>query len=404
MPVVQSMLCAIADLPAERRVTIGAEPIEELRRLSDARLTRCPMCRAPVVLRAGTVLAPHFAHLPGAVCAHPHAEPETDEHRAGKALLALWLEACLPDAVVTLEAAIPETGQRADVLVEAQGCRVALEYQCADLAAREWRRRHALYRANGIRDLWLLGGSRLNHNDGVLRTTEMERAMLADGAPVLFLDSAGERLAAGRLARFRPPDGACPGIHVPGRLSARPLASLGFPWPLLDWPARASVAPAPRAAASPEPPALRATDAHADNDARLLRWLRLRHGVREEALPALFGMRVESARAFGCSERLWQACVYYRWIHGRAGEAWRLDEVNLWARSRLPVAIPTGRLVLRALEEYARLLSAAGLLSPPDGKGRPRVLADLPALGRPPDPAEVRRIAEYRRTLRRDEG
>ena len=38
----------------------------------------------------------------------------------------------------------------------------------------------------------------------VLRTGELERAMLWDGAPLLFLDAIGERGAAETLVRFRP--------------------------------------------------------------------------------------------------------------------------------------------------------------------------------------------------------
>src|SRR5919201_2611983 len=115
MRAIQSMLSADA---GGSRVAIGRDPLAELRRLSDGRRLTCPTCGALVVLKAGTVIAPHFAHLPGSVCSHPDAEPESDAHRAGKALLAGWLAACFPEAVITLEAAIPETGQRTDLLLE----------------------------------------------------------------------------------------------------------------------------------------------------------------------------------------------------------------------------------------------------------------------------------------------
>src|SRR5580700_5998430 len=99
-----------------KRVTIGLETPEELRRLSDARALTCPGCGGVVVLHAGAVRAHHFAHLPGAVCSLPVSEPETEEHRAGKLLLAEWLRVCLPDADVLIEAFLPATNQRADVL------------------------------------------------------------------------------------------------------------------------------------------------------------------------------------------------------------------------------------------------------------------------------------------------
>src|SRR5262249_43142927 len=150
---------------------------------------------------------------PGAVCSLPQTEPETEEHRAGKLLLASWLRERLPGTEIVLEAHLPETGQRADVLLilpwEGKTRRVALEYQCANLSAREWRRRHRLYRQAGIEDLWLLGGSRLHRETDAegrttLRTGELERALLWDSAPLLFLDSIGEHLPSDSLARFRP--------------------------------------------------------------------------------------------------------------------------------------------------------------------------------------------------------
>jgi hypothetical protein len=403
MPAIQSMLSALS---GTIRVTIGREPLDSLRRLSDNKRLQCPQCRAPVVLRAGAVLAPHFAHLPGAVCAHPHAEPETEEHRAGKSLLARWLSSCLPQAEITLEAPIIETGQRADVLLQmVNGDRAALEYQCADLTAREWRRRHHLYRKAGIRDLWFLGGSRLTFEEGVLCPRELERALLLDGAPLLFLDTEGLYFDQGMIARFRSATAVSNNRHLKGALKARPLESLRFPHSLLDWPSRNEPTQLPPASYAQKPLIMGSAAKEMDQtaeDARLLRWLRLRHGVTEENMPAFFGMSVTDQEAFGCTLALWQACVYYRWIQGRVGEAWWLEEVNIWARRYMPIAIPTGRQVWRALQGYQELLAAAGLLTVPYGKGCARVQADFLILDSIPDPQNVQRVAAYRRLLARE--
>lgn len=261
----------------EERVTIGFDAPERLRQLSDARSLTCPGCAGAVVLHAGTVRAHHFAHLPGAVCTLPVSEPETEEHRAGKLLLAEWLRASLPDAEVLIEAFLPTTNQRADVLaVLPDRSRIALEYQCAALTAREWRRRHQQYREADIRDLWLLGGSRLltmcseepssaetteagSKSAGkpvLLRTTELERTLVWEGAPLLFLDSVGERMEIGLLARFRP-DADAQAYRPQGQIVTRPLLKLPFPFHLLKWTGRSladAPAFAPVGAAPPLPP------------------------------------------------------------------------------------------------------------------------------------------------------
>lgn len=402
MPSIQSMLSAIA---FGDRVTIGREPIQELRRLSDARALRCPLCEKCVVLKAGTILAPHFAHLPGVSCSHHDAEPETPRHREGKALLARWIRARLPDSDVTLEAVISETGQRADLLLTMMdGRRVALEYQCADLSARDWRRRRDAYQSASILDLWILGGNRLVRGENGYRVADLERAMLEDARPLLILDSLGENLPSGHLARLRPKQAEV-GTWIQGSVSARPIEELDFPWRLLRFDSLDSVARAgghtPYRSNGRPDDAVPSVDM-SEGDAKALQWLRLQHGISEETLPEICGLPVRGTEAFACSPCVWQACVYYRWLHGHVGEAWRLDQVVVWARRHLPLAIPTGNAVMRALGDYQDLLAAAGLLSMPQGAGRARVEADLTTLGRMPDLDAAQRIAGYRRTIRRN--
>jgi hypothetical protein len=415
----QNLLVA---LHGKARVTIGLDSPETLRSLSDARSLTCPGCAGTVVLHAGTVRAHHFAHLPGAVCSLPVSEPETEEHRAGKLLLAEWLRDCLPDADVLIEAFLPATNQRADVLaVLPDRGRIALEYQCAQLTAREWRRRHHDYRASGIRDLWLLGGSRLITSDPeertrteasgkaagqkdktvVLRTAELERTLLWDGAPLLFLDSVGERMQAGALARFRPEADAQ--AHRPqGRLVTRALLKSPFPFHLLDWPDRSHPdAPAIAPAAAPSAP----TASAAASDFWLWQWLGQRYRVTPETLPEFFGLALNGEEAFTCRSAAWQAAIYYRFIHRRIGDAWWLGEIETWARGYLPLAHPIRLSRLRsALADYQEALAAAGMLSLPMGYGRTnaRIMADLTTLPTPPDRAEVLRLVRYRRTLARE--
>ena len=404
------------------RFTIGLDAPETLRLLSDARSLTCPGCAGTVILHAGTVRAHHFAHLPGTVCTLPASEPETEEHRAGKLLIAQWLRGCLPDAEVLIEAFLPATGQRADVLaVLPDRSRIALEYQCAHLTAREWRRRHRQYRDAGIRDLWLLGGSRLitvgtgqpagvegqeagakkQGRQVVLRTGELERTLLWDGAPLLFLDASGERMETGTLARFRPDDDAQ--AHRPqGRLVTRTLLGLPFPYHLLDWPGRShSDAPVAPPTAAPSAPNASASA----SDFWLWQWLGQRFQVTPETLPEFFGLTLTGEEAFSCRSAAWQAAIYYRFLHQRIGDRWWLGEIETWARGYLPLARPIRVSRLKAaLADYQEALAAAGMLSLPMGYGRTnaRVTADLTTLLTPPDRAEVLRLVRYRRTLARE--
>ena len=452
----------------ERRVTIGVDAPDELRRLSNARLLTCPGCGALVILHAGTVRTHHFAHLPGSICSAPQTEPETEEHRAGKLLLARWLRACLPHAQIVVEAHIQETNQRADILVVlpvqdasplsggsgtpgdsggylqdktvnrfvARGQtflplqqRIAIEYQCANMQAKEWRRRHHLYRSAGIQDLWILGGSRLireinplvssgnppaddrittpptTNKTTLLRTGELERALLWDGAPLLFLDAIGENMPAETLARFRPDDNA-QAIRPAGRLNARPLPALPFPFALLAWPnaSHPDLNVQKQEERSKKDAEDKSRPPTASNP-QLWNWLIQRHRVTPETLPGFFGLHVAQTLAFACEGRAWQAALYYRFVHGRVGDRWWLGEVETWTRAYLPLSRPLHLPRLRAaLAEYQEVLAAAGFLSLPRGYNRVHatVLEDLTTLPAPPDPEEVLRLARYRRTLNRD--
>jgi len=394
---IRSMLSAEA---AGRRVAIGHEPLGRLRALSDARSLACPLCRAPVILRAGPVVSAHFAHLPGARCTHPLAEPESEVHRAGKRALFEWACAVLPACRVLVEADLP-TGQRADVLVETpEGDRAVLEYQCAGLGARAWHRRHRLYRDAGLRDLWILGPDRLHHQEGFLIPAGLERALLRARAPLLFLDPLGSRFSAGSLVRFRP-RGTATGFRVRGSLSVRALSELAFPWHLLDWPpGEAGEDGRPAGFCGARPGSAEPEECGAE----LERWLRCRHGVAAEALHPLFGLPARDAESIGCPARLWQAAVYYRFVHGRAGGRWWPGEVEAWARRYLPVRVVEGPHLVRALRGWQDLLTAAGLLGVPAPGGTARIEADLETLGRALDPAVVQRVAAYRRTLLREPG
>jgi len=152
------MLCAVYG--DERLIAPRAEA-ERARALSDEGALRCPCCDEPVVFRAGRLVTAHFAHRPGAACAlgdDPDYRPESELHLSTKLALYDWVRARFPDARVEVEAAIPATGQRADLLAVIDGAAVALEVQCSPLSGEAWRARHEGYARAGVRDVWILTG------------------------------------------------------------------------------------------------------------------------------------------------------------------------------------------------------------------------------------------------------
>lgn len=152
------MLSALA---GDERLLAPRIEQERGRALSDSGGLRCPCCDAPVIFRAGARKIAHFAHKAGSDCPleqDPDCRPESELHLTTKLALFDHVSASFPGAKVAVEVPIPETGQRADLLAEIDGRRIALEVQCTEIAGEAWRERHRLYRQAGIEDLWILTG------------------------------------------------------------------------------------------------------------------------------------------------------------------------------------------------------------------------------------------------------
>lgn len=152
------MLCA---LYGDERLIAPRAEIARVRAASDAGELKCPCCDEPVVFKAGARVTAHFAHRAGAACSltdDADYRPESELHLTTKLALYDRVRALHPDAHVELEAAIPATGQRADLLAEIDGRQVALEVQCSPLSGEAWRARHAGYAKAGVHDVWILTG------------------------------------------------------------------------------------------------------------------------------------------------------------------------------------------------------------------------------------------------------
>ena len=152
----RSMLQAMNQ--AEELVTpalMGRTYIEKLRNKD---LFFCPACKRKVMMKAGQRMTPHFAHYPNDTCPAA-AGGEGPYHEAGKLLLYRWLKA--QGIATRLEPYLPELQQRPDLLIQAGGREIIIEYQCARIAKAGLLHRMLSYKDAGYEQLWILGGNRL---------------------------------------------------------------------------------------------------------------------------------------------------------------------------------------------------------------------------------------------------
>ncbi len=169
--------------PDGQTVVAEETPLEQLQRWSHERALYCPNCRGIVHVRGGPAKRTqlHFAHQQGE-CAWS-TEAESVRHARGKVVLAHWLRAQFPQALITLEERLPEPNRIADIFVtHTDGQRWAMEFQCAPLDLEEWQHRHGAYRKAGIIDIWIIGNNRREKQEAFLE------AIVTTAHEVLFLD------------------------------------------------------------------------------------------------------------------------------------------------------------------------------------------------------------------------
>ncbi|WP_208590179.1 competence protein CoiA [Gracilibacillus suaedae] len=116
----------------------------------------CPACNEPLIIRAGMKNTPHFAHHSKSNCS---LSGEGSYHENGKKDIYLWLHA--QGYPVKLEHYFPGIKQRADIFLEMEKKKIAVEYQCASISIQEICRRTAGYRSIGVIPIWILGANKL---------------------------------------------------------------------------------------------------------------------------------------------------------------------------------------------------------------------------------------------------
>lgn len=134
-------------------VTQSKEVINELR---NRKVFYCPMCKQKVIIKAGTMMVPHFAHHTKSQCDLEQGG-ESEYHYKGKLLLYNWLKR--QQMNVELEAYIPEIKQRPDLLFTVKDKQIAIEFQCATIDSRTIFQRNNGYKRANIIPIWILGAN-----------------------------------------------------------------------------------------------------------------------------------------------------------------------------------------------------------------------------------------------------
>ncbi|WP_180954277.1 competence protein CoiA [Bacillus sp. M6-12] len=123
----------------------------------------CPCCNGGLILKAGSIKIPHFAHKSNHGC-NASSEPESLYHLLGKRKLFNWLLS--RGIYAELECYLPEIRQRADILAIIGDIKYAIEFQCSSISQAEFEKRTNSYRSAGIFPVWLLSEKWLEHHSG----------------------------------------------------------------------------------------------------------------------------------------------------------------------------------------------------------------------------------------------
>ena len=114
----------------------------------------CPQCGELVIIKAGAIKTPHFAHKRQTACDGQFSERESVAHLIGKQQLYSWLQS--KKVSVRLEATIPQLMQRPDILATVHNKQYALEFQCSTISEQLFYERTAGYVPCDIEPIWIL--------------------------------------------------------------------------------------------------------------------------------------------------------------------------------------------------------------------------------------------------------
>lgn len=123
----------------------------------------CPCCDSELIMKAGTIKIPHFAHKRHATCT-ASSDSESPYHLLAKRKLFTWFISHGYHA--ELEAYFPDIKKRADILVTVGDKRYALEFQCSTISETLFIERTKAYQSVHITPLWILAAKQVKRVEG----------------------------------------------------------------------------------------------------------------------------------------------------------------------------------------------------------------------------------------------
>lgn len=172
----------------------GSYEKDELKNWSKKKIILCPICNKPYEYCHGKINSPYFRHMEKNECVSKYTEPETKEHILGKRDLFEWIKIQNGVKNAVLEGWISETKQRPDIMFEYDNKKYAIEYQCTPIAS-EYIERHELYKASGIKDIWICGTDKYLKPGKKINTLEQSACMYYDSTNnfLYVLDNLSEK-------------------------------------------------------------------------------------------------------------------------------------------------------------------------------------------------------------------
>ncbi|MBC1689118.1 competence protein CoiA [Listeria welshimeri] len=111
----------------------------------------CKSCASPVMIKAGVIKVPHFAHEKASKCAFA-SEGESEEHLLAKRQIMEWF--CYQGIPVEVEHYFPEINRQADVFMNNKR---VIEFQRSSVPINEMIQRTMDYLSIGLEVHWILG-------------------------------------------------------------------------------------------------------------------------------------------------------------------------------------------------------------------------------------------------------